>query len=236
MVRVLLSRAELGGHTMELAASTLGERVTGLLALILLAAGALAVVPVRGMAEALRLELAAAGVMVTALAAWLLVDPRPLRVSLRGSGVWARGAGLLGRLRVSLAGCTRGWGWFCLLLTVSIIRQVLGSIMVLLLAFSLGISIPAGVFLLLVPAACLIWMVPISVNGVGVREWTFVVFFGPFGVTQPKAVVLSLLTWAGIALGTAPGGLLQAFRRRAQRIARAAGGRPLSSPEGKAPA
>jgi len=69
VVRVVVSRVELGGNTMELAASTLGERVTGLLALPRLASGALLGVSVPGMSTALRWEFAAAGMTVSGVAA-----------------------------------------------------------------------------------------------------------------------------------------------------------------------
>ena len=219
VVRIAASRLELGGHTMELAASTLGERVTGLLALIVLAAGATASVHLPGLTAAGRLMIAAAGVGLAALTTWLLLDPGLLHVSVSGDSFLARGTRQLQRLRQSLSACTRGFSWFAALMAISVLRQGLLAAMVYLLSFAVGAAIPAGIFFVLVPVACLVWMLPISVNGIGVREWSFVFLFGPFGVPQEEAVLMSLLTWAIMALATAPGGPIQLAAGRRSGVA-----------------
>jgi len=218
-MRVVVSRLELGGHTVELVASTLGERVTGVLALLVLGAGALALVPVPGMSGPLRFELAGAGLAVTLFVGWLLLDPEALRLSLKGRSIVARAVTQLQRLRSSLSECTRGTAWFTGLMALSVLRQAMQSLMILILARGIGLDVPGGYVFVVVPLACLIWMAPISVNGVGVREWAFVLLFGPMEVSQERALLLSLLTWAMIAASTSLGGPLQAVAERKPRDA-----------------
>jgi hypothetical protein len=209
VVRVLVSRAELGGKTMELTASTIGERATGLLALLILASAALAAVSVPGLLFSTRMWFAIGGLTLAAMTAWLLLRPDVLHLRIGGEGWAARALRQLGRLRRTLADCTRGRGWFAAIMAISIVRQGQLALMIWVLATGIHLSIPAGLFFVLVPVACLIWMIPISVSGIGVREWSFVLLFGPFGVTRPRAVTLSLLTWAMVVLSTCIGGLLQ---------------------------
>ena len=61
------------------------------------------------------------------------------------------------------------------------------------LALSLGLQVPVQYFALFIPLTALVQMVPISFNGLGVREVTFQALFGTVGVAGEQAVAISLL-------------------------------------------
>jgi len=79
---------------------------------------------------------------------------------------------------------------------------------------SLGLSIPLFSHLVYVPIISIIAMIPISINGIGVREWGYVFLFGLAGLSGDEALSLSLLFFAiGIA-GSLTGGVAFLFKSR----------------------
>ena len=67
-------------------------------------------------------------------------------------------------------------------------------------ARSLGIHIAASDLAVLIPVAGVIQMVPISVNGFGVREATYSLYFTRIGLPIESAILLSLTTTALVML------------------------------------
>jgi hypothetical protein len=65
----------------------------------------------------------------------------------------------------------------------------------------------------LVPVAMVIQMLPVSINGFGLREAVFSFFFVRFGLTVEAAVAVSLLGTALIMLFSLGGGALFLLRR-----------------------
>jgi glycosyltransferase 2 family protein len=76
-----------------------------------------------------------------------------------------------------------------------------------LLSLGLGLSIPFTVFLLFVPIANVFASLPITLNGLGVREGTYAVLFTMAGLNRADAVALGLLWF----LATAVAGLTGAI-------------------------
>lgn len=62
---------------------------------------------------------------------------------------------------------------------------------VALVGVALGITVSAGVYLTLVPLATVALLIPITVSGLGIREWMFVNLFGQLGLSPAQATVLS---------------------------------------------
>ncbi|MGE5358245.1 MAG: lysylphosphatidylglycerol synthase transmembrane domain-containing protein [Bacteroidales bacterium] len=85
----------------------------------------------------------------------------------------------------SLAGCFLG----------AIVVQALLVGFYLAIAHSMHIPVAARHLAILVPVSFIVQMLPVSVNGFGVREWTFTVFFARFGIANPResAVVVSFM-------------------------------------------
>lgn len=96
----------------------------------------------------------------------------------------------------------------------SLIVQAGGAISVALAARSLGIAQPLSVWFSVVPLVALAVVLPISINGVGVRENALTVLLRPHGVGPETAVALGLL-WLGSSVVTGlVGGVLFLLDRR----------------------
>ncbi len=82
---------------------------------------------------------------------------------------------------------------FFITLFLSIVVQALGNFIVFLLAKSINIELPVGIHFLFVPIITVISMIPVSFSGIGLREYLFLHFYGLVGITEEKAVTLSIL-------------------------------------------
>jgi uncharacterized membrane protein YbhN (UPF0104 family) len=90
---------------------------------------------------------------------------------------WYRGRG--GVVGASLAAGAAGWGLHLLSL------QALGR--------AVGIDVSPAIFALLVPVALLATLLPVTVNGMGVREGVLVALLARYGVDAHRAAVLAVL-------------------------------------------
>ncbi len=79
-----------------------------------------------------------------------------------------------------------------------------------LLARSLDVAIPLGFFFFFVPIILILGLAP-SVNGIGVREATYLFFLSGF-TSSDKALALSLLSTVFMILAGIVGGVVYAFR------------------------
>jgi uncharacterized membrane protein YbhN (UPF0104 family) len=90
----------------------------------------------------------------------------------------------------------------------SLLVQAGGAISVALIARSLGVVQPLTIWFSVIPLTALAMVLPISINGVGVRENALAILLAPHGVSQEKAIAIGLLWLASqIATGLI-GGLL----------------------------
>jgi len=80
-------------------------------------------------------------------------------------------------------------------------------------ARSLSVPLPLVLAGVLVPVAIVVQMVPVSINGFGVREAVFSFFFARFGLSIEAAVAVSLLGTALIMLFSLGGGALFLLRK-----------------------
>lgn len=76
------------------------------------------------------------------------------------------------------------------------------------LALGLGIQMPVQYFALFVPMTALVQMIPISFNGLGVREGTYQALFGTVGVAGEQAVAMSLMYYVLRVVAGLIGGLM----------------------------
>ena len=76
------------------------------------------------------------------------------------------------------------------------------------LALSLGVKVPVQYFALFIPLIALVQLLPISFNGLGVREVTFQALFGTVGVAGEQAVAISLLYYTLRVITGLIGGLM----------------------------
>lgn len=200
------------GEAYRALAATFVDRLLGLVSLCLLA---LAVAPTF-LRHGETMELAALGVACAALAAVVLVFSsrrvaRPLAMFLRpfSAGLVERvrsgyDAVHLYRRRPRALGCA-----LCLSLLVQCLRVLVHY------ETALAVNVHTSVtnFFLLVPIIAILIAVPISLNGIGVREGAGVLFFRHVGVETEAAFALLFLAYIAGVLVSLPGGLIFALRR-----------------------
>jgi uncharacterized protein (TIRG00374 family) len=88
----------------------------------------------------------------------------------------------------------------------SLLVQAANVVIVWLIGKAIHAPIPAAYFWVMVPMVSLLTLLPISVNGMGVREEATVLFLAPLGVAKGTALTLSVLWFAVYALVSLMGG------------------------------
>jgi uncharacterized membrane protein YbhN (UPF0104 family) len=76
-----------------------------------------------------------------------------------------------------------------------------------LLARGIGVNASLSLFLFCVPVAGVFASLPLTVNGLGVREGAYLVLFGMAGMDRSNAIALGLLWFISTALGALPGAI-----------------------------
>lgn len=134
------------------------------------------------------------------------------------------GLGALGPHLEELAGRLQGFRGrrtlFLRLIALALVVQVCRIFVHVLVARALGLAIPLTYFFLFVPLLAVIVSLPISLNGIGVREGVGVVLFGMVGVPRAAAFSLQFTTYLVAVAVSLLGGivfLVRLPRRRAER-------------------
>lgn len=193
--------------------SLLIDRLMGLMALVILAMAALLFFPdVADKLPGARLwgAVALAGLIV--LAALLA---RPHRTAPGAPPTQAEaGGGKLAKIAAGLALYRGHRGALARALGFSFLLQINVISFYWCLSQALGLSIAYWDFYIIAPVAILVMMLPISINGIGVRESIFVFLLAQWGVGASEAVALAWLEYGlFLAMGLL-GGALFALRRR----------------------
>jgi uncharacterized membrane protein YbhN (UPF0104 family) len=96
-------------------------------------------------------------------------------------------------------------------LSLSFILQALGMGAVALLAKDMGLNPPVAFYFAAFPLVAILTILPISFNGIGIREGGFIFFLGLKGISAEKALTLSLSFFAIQVVAGLIGGLAYAF-------------------------
>lgn len=80
--------------------------------------------------------------------------------------------------------------------SLSLVVQIASAAIVWLVGQGLSLEIPWGYYAVFVPMVSLLTLLPLSLNGIGVREWGCVLFLTPLGVREAHALTLSVLWFA----------------------------------------
>jgi uncharacterized protein (TIRG00374 family) len=96
--------------------------------------------------------------------------------------------------------------WQCFVL--SMICQVLGILAAYSLAWAINLKLAPVYFFMVLPMIWIITMVPLSINGLGVREGAFVFFFTQVGVSDSAALLLSFLNFSQLIVLGLMGGIV----------------------------
>jgi glycosyltransferase 2 family protein len=98
---------------------------------------------------------------------------------------------------------------------LAILANITQVIVVLILAKGMAIEVPAIAHFVAVPLIVLVTLVPVTLNGLGVREGTFAYFYGTAGVPASDAIALSLVFMATTIVPALFGGLVMLLPRYA---------------------
>ncbi len=85
---------------------------------------------------------------------------------------------------------------------LSIFIQFAGILAVYCLAIGIGLHIPFVIYMIFIPLIILFTTLPISISGLGVREGSFVLFFGLLGIKPETATAISILWFTTITAGS----------------------------------
>jgi glycosyltransferase 2 family protein len=107
-------------------------------------------------------------------------------------------------------------------LLISLVNQLLVIAVTWIFALGLHINAPLSIFMVFVPVITLISMIPISLNGMGLREYAFMSLFSSIGIPLASCIALGLLSSIVTVLSSLPGGIVYIFfknRSDAQQLA-----------------
>jgi uncharacterized membrane protein YbhN (UPF0104 family) len=76
------------------------------------------------------------------------------------------------------------------------------------LSIALNLDVPAGYYVVAVPMITLMTVLPISLNGIGVREGGMILFLSPLGVSDAAAVSLAVLWFMVFTAASLVGGVV----------------------------
>ena len=82
-------------------------------------------------------------------------------------------------------------------------------------AQALGLAVPAAAWLVIVPIAIVVMLIPVSINAIGVREAIFVFLLAAYGVSTGEALAFAWLEYAMFLMYGLLGGVVFLLRRPA---------------------
>jgi glycosyltransferase 2 family protein len=187
------------GHRMTAFVSVLIDRATGLLILLLVACLGVVVCPIGlpwwvpasvwGMAAAAFLGL----LSLPFVARWTARFDRFRRLA-QGARFYLRHP----RLLLETGGLSLG-------------IQAANVLLVWLVGLAIDVRISPLYYCVFVPMVCLLTLLPISLNGMGIREWSTVLFLAPLGVNASTATSLAFLWFLMLTAVSLCGGIIYLF-------------------------
>jgi uncharacterized protein (TIRG00374 family) len=100
---------------------------------------------------------------------------------------------------------------------ISVLIRIVWSLGCYVVAWAMGLPIGLLTLFAFISLVDLVRLMPISVGGLGVREWAVIVLFGTLGITREQALTFSILAFAPIYLNAIVGGLLYISKARVRR-------------------
>ena len=199
----------LAGKGVVAVATVIVDRLLGILALVLLA---LAVLPfstrVGTAIPYVGVWTASAGVL-TAAVVWMIFSNSAYRnriMSSLRSLVPARFAGVADATLEALTSFGGRRGLLSQTLLLSLGMQLLIIVQYYLISEALGFPVPLQDYLLFIPIAVIVMMIPVSINAIGLREGLFVFFLSTYDIGTSEALAFIWLLYARIAITGLMGG------------------------------
>lgn len=107
-----------------------------------------------------------------------------------------------------------GWRWWGMIALLSLLFQVGMAWINDLLFLSFGIHVSWLDLLVIITLISVITMIPVSLNGLGVREISYVFFFQKLGIPDEISLSVSLLFFFLVSISSIIGGLFWLIERR----------------------
>lgn len=189
--------ARLGFPVFAVVASVVVDRMCGLVGLaLLILIGLPRLLALSGVGGDMAVALAASVVAAAAgmVALFLLLG----RVRVRG--VAGRVCDVLGRSARTIASIKGMWS-----VASSVVIHAFVVVSVVLIARSVGLPLGLIDGIATVPAAMLVAVIPITINGWGLREGAMITALGLVGISPAEALVVSVLFGAALLLAALPG-------------------------------
>jgi glycosyltransferase 2 family protein len=199
----------------DAAAAVVMERVIGSAGTLVLVAVGLAVAAGRyeGIRVLVIIEVIFLGAMV--VLGILLFSPatgRQLQTRVFPLGRRLRLERPLASLYVAMHEYRTAPGALTLILGVTVLTQLVRMLAIWLCGEAVGVDLSPLVYIILGPLLFLVYMVPFTVNGLGVREAFFVAFLGRFDVDPEPAFAVGFLFYAVSIAAALPGGFILLWR------------------------
>jgi glycosyltransferase 2 family protein len=176
-------------------ASVVLERLTGWIVLPVFTLAGLALRPSLlhlGMASRLAVVLSCGTLLLLAVLL-VIAGSRRLTGRFAARQGWTR---FLGAIHLGVDNLRRHPTAAASVLAVAVIYQASTVAAVYLATQALGLHLPAAAVLAFAPVVAILQVMPLSLNGLGVREGAFVLFLGPLGVGTGQAIAVGLLVYA----------------------------------------
>lgn len=197
----------------EAAGSIILERILGVTVLVLLSGASLC------LASSLTLDSRIVGFVVVMCLCWLIV--LALLFGGRGALFERDWPGPVNRILAPVCSVIRDMRSYkasrsalAFGLFATIAFQSAGIFATYLLGVAIGSPISLSYYFILLPIVWLVAMIPISINGLGLREGAFVVLFVSIGMSKEAAIAISVLFLAQAMLQGLIGGVLFLINRR----------------------
>ena len=187
------------GKTAEAAASVVGERLLASLALVFTAAAAMLFLSGQDAALIYRYVGVLAAVCAV-LAAVVFYYP-------------FRETGRIGRFLCRISEYKKHPGTLALVLLLSFGFQICMVLANVYIFGALGVQLPVYLHFVYVPVIMAVSMLPVSINGLGVREGMYVLFYGSAGVDGATALLCSLLFFTQITVSSLAGGIIMMLHK-----------------------
>ena len=100
---------------------------------------------------------------------------------------------------------------------ISILIRIVWSLGCYVVAWAMGLPIGLLTLFAFISLVDLVRLMPISVGGLGVREWAIIVLFATLGITREQALTFSILAFTPVYLNAITGGLIYVSKARLRR-------------------
>jgi len=129
---------------------------------------------------------------------------------------WGRGIALLkGKVSEALESisfCLRDKSLSVWVVSVSLFFHAVIVLINYAIFAALGADVPLVYCFLAIPVILFITLLPVSINGLGIREWAYIYFFGRLGLSMTESVAASLMFFFLLILVSLIGGVIFALR------------------------